>query len=299
MAVMWLMSGCRGVDTFIFQPPDRTEETLNSTSFTRIKVADDRTIAALITPNKNSKYVLLYSHGNGEDLFDFQKKLLPEYKEHGYSIVAYDYEGYGKSDGSPAEENCYRDIVAVYKYLITDLNYNPENIIVFGRSVGSGPSTYLAEKYPVGALILESAFMSTFQVVTSLPVPGNRFPNIDRIKKVTAPLLVIHGTDDWLIRFHHGRSLYAAAKCRKKFVSIENGGHNDLIQVGGKYYWSQIAQFVQSLDATEAQKMAAKRLAMKELSEQKVQTADASPAADAVTVPGQLQVSSQGVLHNQ
>ncbi|MCP3968396.1 MAG: alpha/beta hydrolase [Lentisphaerae bacterium] len=283
VAVMWLLSGCRGVDTFIFQPPERSQETLESTTFTRIKVSDERTIAALITPNKESKYVLLYSHGNGEDLFDFQKKLLPEYKEHGYSIVAYDYEGYGKSDGSPAENNCYRDIVAVYKYLITVMNYNPENIIVFGRSVGSGPSCYLAENYPVGALILESAFMSTFQVVTSLPVPGNRFPNIDRIKKVTAPLLVIHGTDDWLIRYHHGRALYAAAKTRKKFVSIENGGHNDLIQVGGQYYWSQIKQFVGTLGTTEAEKMAAEKLAMKEFGDNRIQTADSSPTAESLS----------------
>jgi len=86
------------------------------------------------------------------------------------NILAYDYTGYGESDGEPSEEACYADIDAAYDHLITFRNLDPKQIVIYGRSVGSGPATYLAAKLSeegeqIGGLILECPFKSVFRVI--------------------------------------------------------------------------------------------------------------------------------------
>lgn len=105
------------------------------------------------------------------------RHLLAEYQRHGYSAAGYDYEGYGASAGKPSSAAACRDIEAVYHYLTGEKGISPAEIVVIGFSVGSGPACYLAEKYPVGALVLEAPFASAFQVVLPFGgLPGDRFP---------------------------------------------------------------------------------------------------------------------------
>ena len=104
------------------------------------------------------------------------------------------------------------DVEAAYAYLVNELGVAPQRIIVLGRSVGSGPATYLASRKPVGALLLESPFVSAFRVVTGIPIlPFDKFNNLSRIGQVHCPALVVHGTADRVVAFWHGRKLYEAA----------------------------------------------------------------------------------------
>lgn len=88
---------------------------------------------------------MIFSHGNAEDLGMIYDWLLAFSKDLGVNVLAYDYEGYGKATGTPTEKSCYEDIVAAYTYLTREERISPDSIVIYGRSLGSGPSLYLAQ----------------------------------------------------------------------------------------------------------------------------------------------------------
>lgn len=229
----------------IFQPQPATYQ--DSREILKLTTSDAVRISALYLPNPQVTYTLLFSHGNGEDLGDV-RPFLEYLRSLGFAVFAYDYRGYGTSEGTPSEQNAYRDIEAAYQYLTTTLQVPADRIIVYGRSVGGGPSIDLASRQPVAGLILESTFKSVFRVITQIPLyPFDKFPNIDRIASVQAPILIIHGTTDRTIPFQHGKALYEQAIAPKQFFAVEGAGHNDVLQVAGKRYAQALQQFVQLL----------------------------------------------------
>lgn len=213
----------------------------------KLTSSDGKKISAVHLPNKNARAVLLFSHGNAEDIGDL-RPFLRELHQFGFGVFAYDYHGYGTSEGVANEKNVYADIDAAYDHLTNALGVAPERIIVHGRSVGSGPSVDLAIRKPVGGLILESPFTSAFRVVTRARLlPFDKFDNLAKIARVRCPVLVIHGTDDGVIAPWHGRKLFAAAGEPKRFVSIEGAGHNDLFIVAGDRYGAELQDFATAL----------------------------------------------------
>ena len=163
----------------------------------------------------------------------------------------YEYTGYGLNQESfpCSEQFCYNDADAVYTYVTTELNVPPERIIIFGRSLGSGPSCYLAEKYPVGGLILNSGFMSVFRVVFKFrwTLPGDMFPNIDRIKNVKCPVCIVHSIKDEIVPFYHARQMYK--NCKNKFdpLFIDGTSHNSIDKVSDDVY-KHMQKFFKNLD---------------------------------------------------
>ena len=112
------------------------------------------------------------------------------------NIIGYDYSGYGTSSGSASESQTYKDIEAVYLWAVQTLNIPPDSVILYGQSVGSGPSTYLASRIVVGGLILHSAITSGLRVLTAkrgIFACCDIFPNIDTISRVRCPVFLIHG----------------------------------------------------------------------------------------------------------
>lgn len=211
----------------------------------RLPVAEDRKIAVLSLPNPEAKLTILYSHGNAEDLGDIRPKL-ERIGESGYSVVAYDYAGYGLSDGEPGERRTYREIEAVYRYMVDELKVPTEQIVVYGRSIGGGPSLYLASREPVGGLIVESSFVSAFRVLTRVPlVPFDKFPNLARMKQVSVPVLIMHGEQDGVIPLWHGQKLYEAAPEPKQALWVEAAGHNDFIEVAGDRFDQALKAFAE------------------------------------------------------
>ena len=176
---------------------------------------------------------VLYSHGNAEDLADSQL-LYDEFHASGLGVFAYDYPGYGVSTGTPSEESTQRAIMTCWKYL-TAKGMPPSSIIITGRSVGGGPSVWLASQTEAAGLILISPFKSAFTTAFDLPFPlfpRDRFPNLDRIRTFDRSFLVIHGEEDEVIPARHGRKLVDACPSKdKKFQGIPNAGHNDLFEI--------------------------------------------------------------------
>ncbi len=224
--------------------PQWTTSRTDSPDIFKLASTDGRKISALYLAEPNATFTILYSHGNGEDIPQI-RCWLELYRRHGYSILSYDYQGYGTSEGKPTEQNAYDDAEAAYKYLTTDLKIPPQKIIILGRSVGSGPSCYLAEKYPVAGVILESAFTSAFCVITQASIlPFDKFPNIVRLKNIKCPVMVIHGRMDLMINYLHGKKLYRTANNPKMCYFVPAAGHNNILDTAGEEYFVKLSQFV-------------------------------------------------------
>ena len=215
----------------------------------KLPLPDGSKVAALHLPNPKARFTLLHSHGNGED-FGYIRLLLEAYRRFGYAVFAYDYPGYGRSEGVPGEAGCYAAIDAAYLYLTGTLKVPPESIIAYGRSVGAGPTLDLASRKALGGVILESAFVSAFRVVSHWPLlPWDKFPNLRNITRLSVPLLIIHGSEDRIVNFWHGPALYEAANQPKTALWVEGAGHNNLIDFAGEQYWNALKNFNRSLPA--------------------------------------------------
>lgn len=211
----------------------------------RIETQDGESISAVYLKNQDSLYTILYSHGNAEDLGLIMGHL-KEFVNNGYSVLAYDYRGYGISEGKASEANTYKDVEAAFDYLVKDLGIEPKKIILLGRSVGGGPSVNLASKREVGGLILESSFISVYGVVSGFSSGGlDKFDNINKIKRVQCPVLIMHGTNDRVIKSFHGQKLYEAANEPKIKFWVEGAGHNNLSAIAGSRYWEAIESFME------------------------------------------------------
>ena len=115
-------------------------------------------------------------------------------------------------------------------YLTENLNVEPGKIILYGRSIGSGPSSYLAEKYPVAGVILHSPLMSVLRVVFNLrfTLPFDKFPNINRVARINCPIFIIHGKRDEIVPFYHAEELYLASKVKYNPYYVDGAGHNNV-----------------------------------------------------------------------
>ncbi len=228
----------------IFQP--RPASYKDDSSILKLETANLEKISAKYFQNENAEYTILFSHGNAEDIGD--NFYFEELRNAGFSVFAYDYRGYGTSDGTASEENAYEDIEAAYNYLVSDLNIQPEKIIVHGRSLGGAVSVDLASKKQCGGLIIESSFVSAFRVLTKYPVfPFDKFKSISKIKDVQCPVLIIHGKKDSLIAFWHGESLFAQANELKNHLWVDEANHNDLFAISKTDYLRAIQEFSEKL----------------------------------------------------
>jgi abhydrolase domain-containing protein 17 len=236
-AFAWLAS-----DRMIFQPPPSS---YRAGQLPIVMVpTDGGSIATLHLPNPRATVTVLYAHGNAEDL-GHAAPLLEELRRAGFAVLAFDYRGYGLSTGGPpSAAGATSDMEVVYQHAVRTLKIPPSRIVLYGRSVGSGPATDLAARVPIGGLVLESAFVSAFRVLTRVSLlPFDRFHNLRHIRRVRAPVLVIHGTEDEVIPVSHGRRLYEAAGQPKQVLWVEGAHHNDVPFVAGARYWSTLAAF--------------------------------------------------------
>uniref|UniRef100_H2ZC19 palmitoyl-protein hydrolase n=1 Tax=Ciona savignyi TaxID=51511 RepID=H2ZC19_CIOSA len=194
-----------------------------------------------------SKYTLLFSHGNAVDLGQMSSFYVGLSARLGVNIFSYDYSGYGASAGSPTEKNIYADIEAAFQSLRQRYSVSPEHIILYGQSIGTVPTIDLAKKYECGAVILHSPLLSGLRVAfpdTKRSWCFDVFPSIEKIPKVTSPVLVIHGTEDEVIDFSHGLAIYEQCPRAVEPLWVEGAGHND-IELYSQYV-ERLRQFIHS-----------------------------------------------------
>ncbi len=230
-------------DRLIFHPP-APSYSIKDGGFKTLKTQGG-TIAAYEIVAQPGQPTLLWSHGNAVDIGQLKKRLQIIHQQTGFGILAYDYPGYGASSGKPSEKKCNHSINAAYHYLTEERNINAKKLILIGQSVGSGPTCWLAARNEHAGVILISPFLSTFRTVTRISLFFNdRFKNFAEIKKISSPLLVIHGDQDRVIPFTHGRKLYELSPSRDKhFAHIKGAGHNDLFRKEKKHIITLIKDF--------------------------------------------------------
>lgn len=211
--------------TFRFKlGPNDTEVTL--------KTSDGEHISALFYSNKSTD-VILYFHGNAGDLSGWQF-VAEDFTGLGYNFFIIDYRGYGKSSGNVSEKGLYLDADAAWDYLVRR-GFAPGNILVYGRSIGSGVAVDLAARKHCKGLVLESPYSSLGKLANEkfpLFFPSlllkYRFDNLSKMANVKCPVIFLHGSDDTLIPASHSRKLFERFNGRKKLIVVDRGSHNDL-----------------------------------------------------------------------
>jgi len=231
-------------NNMLFHPPALRDKLINQVT---LHASDGNDITALYLPNPKAAYVVLFSYGNGECL-EANEDFLHELLLHGWAACGYDYPGYGLSTGHPSEAGCYAAINAAYDYLTQQLHIPPERIVLYGRSVGTGPTVDLASRRPIGGLMLEGAYLSIYRVVTHFRIlPWDVFNNFAKISSIHAPLLSIHAQNDHTIPFWQGQELYNTYPGPKQHFWAPGADHNTILQVDWDDYWKAIDQFQRSL----------------------------------------------------
>jgi uncharacterized protein len=181
---------------------------------------------------KDDKPIILYFHGNGGALryrVERFKRLVTD----GVGLVALEYRGFGGNAGTPSEHGLIADAEAAYAFATA--RYPAKQIVLWGESLGSGVAVAVAAEKPVGRVILEAPFTSTAAIASLhywyMPVQllmKDQFHSDERIGKVTAPLLILHGFQDKTVPYAMGERMFELANQPKHIVKFLDGGHEDL-----------------------------------------------------------------------
>jgi fermentation-respiration switch protein FrsA (DUF1100 family) len=203
-------------------------------------------------PHQNPKAVVLFSHGNGEHVARLAPMLRLLHDNAEVSVFAWDYRGYGRSEGRPFETNVLSDARTAQLWLADRAGVRPESVVVYGRSLGGAVAVGLAAEHPVRGMVLERTFSELVETAAYhfpwMPVRWmmkNRYSSIERIVTYRGPLLMSHGTADEVVPFEMGKKLFEAATTKnKRFFVVEGGSHNS---PQPDDYYEALGEFLDSL----------------------------------------------------
>lgn len=198
-----------------------------------VKVDDKTTInAVLFKTTQPRKGIVLYFHGNARNI-SFYAGASGNFTKHGYEVLMMDYPGFGKSVGKLTEEGLYKNALEMYQ--LARARFSPDSIIIYGRSLGTGIAAELASVRDCKQLVLEAPYYNMTDMAQRMaPVyPYGfmlefKFPTNEYLKKVAAPVMIIHGTADKTVAYESGSRLRKFFKPGDEFVTIEGAGHNNL-----------------------------------------------------------------------
>jgi len=200
--------------------------------------------------NEDGRAVLVFN-GNAGDR-SFRAPLALALSREGFSVLLFDYRGYGGNPGHPTEEGLSADARAARAYLAGRSDVDPARIVYLGESLGCAVAVELATHHPPAALVLRSPFTSLADVgrrhYPFLPVRlllKDRFSSVDRIAGIARPLLVVAGERDRIIPSSHSRRLHDAAGEPKRFALIPGTGHNDEELLDGELFINEVVRFLE------------------------------------------------------
>ncbi|MBI2948880.1 MAG: alpha/beta fold hydrolase [Verrucomicrobia bacterium] len=198
------------------------------------------------------QWAVLLCHGNAGNIshrFHYFEMLL----DLGVNVFAFDYRGYGASEGRPSEEGTYADAVAAHGWLEAK-GFAPEKILALGESLGGAIAAELATRVPLGGIVLQSTFTSVPAVGAELfpwlPVRWISTIQYDvpvKLARTTIPVLILHSRDDSLVGFHHAERNFAAANALK-FLKELSGDHNESLVQDPDRYRRYLDEFLKLLE---------------------------------------------------
>jgi esterase/lipase len=200
----------------------------------RLTKQDNPPIPCLyLTCPRGSSKVMLYFHGNAEDIglaYELMDHLRSTLLVH---ILAVEYPGYGIYVGEPSANRVIDDADNIFNYLTQEVGMNPRDIMVFGRSIGSGPATWIASHKNPGALLLMSAYTSIRSVVRNVAgklaqfLVAERFCNLEHMANVTCPTFLVHGQKDTLIPYSNSQQLHEVCAGPCSLILPKDMDHNE------------------------------------------------------------------------
>ena len=255
----WLALGSGMENRFLYFPTRHLAATPASYGL----VAEDLTVAAEDGVELRGWWIrtrgeraLLFFHGNAGNIGDRLDRARILCERLGLDVFLVDYRGYGQSQGSPSEEGLYRDARAIHG-AATARGFRPENIVIFGESLGSAVAIQLAIDRPSGAVVLETPFLSLAAMAKEhYPfVPTfllrSRYDNAAKIPGVASPKLFLVAERDEIVPPEQGLQLFELAKEPKSLSVIPGAGHNDTYVTGGEAYWKTWERFLAGLGFAE------------------------------------------------
>ncbi|MEL6494113.1 MAG: alpha/beta fold hydrolase [Cyanobacteria bacterium J06623_7] len=221
-----------------------------------LSVGSDQVHGWWIEGEKAAAPALLYFHGNGSNNGDLTE-LATIFHQLGLSVLLIDYRGYGRSSPVfPNETRVYEDAAAAWKYLLQVQQLKPEQIFVYGHSLGGAIAIELATEYPqMAGLIVEGTFTSIADMASLMPgiklfplpwLVTQRFDNLAKIDSLEVPILIFHGTADGVIPVGMSHQLFAAAREPKQLSIVKDAGHNNLPEFAARQYSLTLKQFIQA-----------------------------------------------------
>jgi fermentation-respiration switch protein FrsA (DUF1100 family) len=214
-----------------------------------LETADGVKLFGWFVPVEQARGVVLFLHGNAGNI-SHRLDSIDTFHRLRLSVFIIDYRGYGQSEGKTSEQGTYLDAEAAWHYLVDERQIPPNEIILFGRSLGGAVAAWLAQKYSPGGLILESTFTSVPDVAAKhypfLPVrllARLKYNTLERLSEINCPVLIVHSPDDEIIPYSHGQQLFAAAQEPKEFLKL-SGGHNEGVFISGKQYEAGLDVFI-------------------------------------------------------
>ena len=237
----------------VYRPSRKVEQTPAELQLhyeeVRLTAADGTQLSAWYIPAEGARGAVLICHGNGGNI-GHRLPTIWAYHQLGYSVLIFDYRGYGQSRGKPTETGTYQDAAAAWEHLVQVRKTLPERIVVFGRSLGGAVAAHLAKARRPGALILESTFTSVPELGATLYpfLPVRRlcrfsYNTLEMVKEVRCPVLVAHSPHDDMVPYAHGRTLFEAVAEPKQFLEMA-GGHNDALDATGERYKDEVKAFL-------------------------------------------------------
>ncbi len=204
-------------------------------------------IATLLFENTQSENCIIYSHGNGEDLGKISPLMREYVRRFAVNVLAYDYLGYGVSEGRMTQPDLPKCATAVYKYATTELGFKPENIFFVGYSLGSVPTAYLASTHPEakGCVIIGGISKGVKTLLPYNIVPWEILNNLENVSRIKIPTLLLHGTRDNVVHIRCAyENLQALPSTQTELVKIPDYGHYPLFETD--IYWDKIKKFIKS-----------------------------------------------------
>lgn len=198
----------------------------------RIPINDKELLSAVLFKAQSPRGIMLYFHGNARNISKYGKKTA-DFVKQGYDVLMMDYPTYGKSTGTLSEAAMYAD--ALHMYEIARKRFSPDSIIIYGRSLGTGVAAQLASVRDCRQLVLEAPYYNITDMAKRL-IPiypysimlDYKFPTNEYLPEVTAPITILHGTEDRTIPIASGKKLEKFLKPGDRFITIEGAGHRDL-----------------------------------------------------------------------
>ena len=197
-----------------------------------VRTEDGLDLKAWYAPATSKPFTFVFFHGNGDSL-SAASHIADPYIAAGYGFLVAEYRGYSGLPGKPTEAGLYADARADIKGLLAQ-GVRSEDIILFGHSLGAGVATQMAEEFHVGGVMLLAPFLSVpamaqreFPYFPSKYLALDRFENVEKMKNIHAPVLIVNGANDQVVPPAQGKQLYELANEPREFHSIPDRGHND------------------------------------------------------------------------